>query len=316
MLRVVFFGTPELATTALSGVLESGIEVPLVVSQPDRPAGRHSTPLPSAVSRLAAVRKIPLSKPERLRGNAGFLGELRRAAPDVGVVVSYGRLLPTEVLELPRLGFVNVHASLLPKYRGATPIQAALMAGDRETGVVTMRVVEELDAGPIYLERRVQIREGEDAGSLTLRLAAVGTEILLDTLKGLEAGVLKPRPQEGEPSYSRPIDRMDAEVDWTLPAERIERWLRAYTPWPGLHTFLRGERIKVLRVDSGRPVLKEPGTLWQEEDVALVAAGGGTSLILASVQREGRKPVTGAEFARGLPELPMRFDPRSATPAS
>jgi len=315
-MRAVFFGTPELATTALCGLLEQGLEIPLVVSQPDRAAGRRSTPLPSAVSRLAALRNIPILKPERLRGNAEFLAKLRRAAPDVGVVVSYGRILPKETLEIPRLGFVNVHASLLPKYRGATPIQSSLMAGDRETGVVTMRMVEELDAGPIYLERRVEIRPGEDAGSLTLRLAAVGTEILLDTLKGLEAGVVKARPQVGEPSYSRPIHRMDAEVDWTLPAERIERWLRAYTPWPGLHTFLRGQRIKVLKLDQGRPVSREPGTLWQEREIALVAAGEGTSLILQTVQREGRKAVTGAEFARGLPQLPIRFDPRSALSAN
>ncbi len=313
MLRAVFFGTPEFAASTLSRLLESGAEVPLVITQPDRPAGRHATPFPSAVARLAAVRGLPIAKPERLRGNAEILQQLRRIGPDVAVVVAYGKILPKEILDVPRLGSVNVHASLLPKYRGASPIQAAILAGDKETGVVTMRIVEELDAGPIYLERRVAIRDREEAGCLSQRLSAAGAELLIETLRGLQAGTLTARPQVGTPTFCRPIQREDGEVDWALPAREIECRLWAYTPWPGLYTFLRGERIKILAFEVGGPVSAEPGTLWREKEATLVAAGEGTSLVLTRMQRSGRTPVSGAEFARGLAVLPTRFDSRSSS---
>src|SRR5512142_2162291 len=152
-LRAVFFGTPEFALPSLAALLDEGVEVPLVVTQPDRPVGRHSAPRASPVARLAESRGVPVARPERLRGNTEILERVRRIAPDAGVVVAYGKLLPAELLDVPRLGFVNVHASLLPRHRGASPVQAAILAGDRETGVVTMQVVPELDAGPVYLER-------------------------------------------------------------------------------------------------------------------------------------------------------------------
>ena len=223
-----------------------------VVTQPDRPAGRHATPRPSPVALAAELAESPVAKPERLRGNQEILERIRQVAPDAGVVVAYGKLLPSALLELPRLSFVNVHASLLPKYRGASPVQAAILAGDRETGVVTMKIVEELDAGPIYLERRVAIGESEDAGSLSGRLAVAGAQILIETLRGLEAGTLQARPQTGEPSFCRPIRREQGEVDWTLPAAALEGRLRAYTPWPGLYTFLGNERIKIVSAGLGR----------------------------------------------------------------
>lgn len=312
MLRAVFFGTPEFAVPSLSRLLEGGIEVPLVITQPDRPAGRHARPLPSAVARLAAVRGLRVSKPERLRGQAQTLDRLARINPDVAVVVAYGKILPKELLDLPRLGGVNLHASLLPKFRGASPIQAALLAGDSETGVVTMRMVEELDAGPLYLERRVAIGEHEDAGCLSQRTALAGAELLVETLRELEAGTLTPTPQKGTPSSCRPIFREHGEVDWTLPAFQIERRLRAYTPWPGLYSFLREERIKIPALRLGSSVSAAAGEIWREEDGRLyVAAGDRMSLELVRVQRSGRKPVSGAEFARGFPSLPARFDSRA-----
>src|SRR5262249_19057546 len=154
-LSVVFFGTPQFAVPSLGRILDDGVAIPLVVTQPDRPVGRHGEPRPSPGAELAASRGIRVEKPGRLRGNTGLVEELRELRPDAGVVVAYGKILPSELLEVPRLGFVNVHASLLPAYRGASPVQAALLAGDLETGVVTMRVVPELDAGPLYLERRL-----------------------------------------------------------------------------------------------------------------------------------------------------------------
>jgi methionyl-tRNA formyltransferase len=306
-LTTVFFGTPEFAVPSLSRLLESGVHVPLVVSQPDRPAGRHSVPLPSAVARLAAVRSLATEKPAKLSGNAKFADALEQIHADIGVVVAYGRILPSDVLAVPRLGFVNVHASLLPRHRGASPVQAALLAGDSETGVVTMKVIEQLDAGPIYLERRVAIGDQERAGELSRRLAVAGADLLLETLSGLERGTLDARPQEGTPTFCRPIRREDGRVDWTLPALQIERRLRAFDPWPGLHTFLDGERVKILGLESGPSSPRPPGSLWLEGDTALVAAGGGEGLSLTRVQRAGRQPISGAEFLRGLRTAPARF---------
>ena len=311
-LRAVFFGTPAFAVPSLEAMIASGFGVPLVVTQPDRPAGRHAAPLPSPVAREAAARGIATLKPERLRGNAEVLEAVRASGADVGVVVAYGKILPRELLDRPRLGFVNVHASLLPRYRGASPIQAALLAGERETGVVTMRVVEELDAGPIYLSRRVAIESREDAGSLSARLADLGAGLLVETLRGLEGGTLAAKPQEGEPSFCRPIRREDGQIDWTLPAAAIERRLRAYTPWPGLYTFLGKTRIKILEAEPGPSGRSErPGAVWSEAGGLLAAAGSGTTLRLLRVQRAGRTPVSGADFALAA-DLPGRFGPAPA----
>ena len=310
-MRLIFFGTPEFAVPSLEALLAEGHEVALVVTQPDRPAGRHGAPVPSAVARAAETAGLPVAKPERLRGDAAFLGRIRSLAPDAGVVVAYGRILPQELLDAPRLGFVNVHASLLPRHRGAAPVQAALLAGDTETGVVTMRVIPELDAGPLYLVRRVAIRPADDAGTLSHRLAREGSELLAETLRGVERGALPPVPQRGEPTWSRPLSRADGEVDWSLPAAEIVRRLRAFTPWPGLFTFLEGERVKLLAAeeraerpgDSARPA----GELDRAGDAAVVAAGGGSALAVKRVQREGRTPISGAEFLRGVARLPVRL---------
>ena len=308
-MRVVFFGTPEFAVPSLAALLDGGIEVPLVVTRPDKPVGRHAAVHASPVGQLAALRGIRTVKPEKIRGNAAFLKELRTAEPDAAAVVAYGRILPPEVLEVPRLGCVNVHASLLPKYRGASPIQAALLAGDRVTGVVTMRVEDELDAGAIYLQRRVSIEAGENAGELSERLAREGASLLYETMRRLNTGDLVARPQAGEPSFCRPIRREDGRIDWTLRAEEIERRLRGFTPWPGVFTFLGPERIKVLdaAAATGPPAIK-PGVLFESSGSVLAAAGEGTALRLIRLQRAGKKPVTGGEFLRGVSALPARFE--------
>jgi len=287
----------------------------LVITRPDRPVGRSSRLVPSPVAAFAQARGLPVSKPERVRRNPELWRAISDASPDAAVVVAYGKILPGEILGLPRLGCVNVHASLLPRHRGASPVPAAILAGDAETGVVTMRMEEELDTGPIYLERRVPIAEKEDAGSLSRRLSREGADLLVETLHGLQKGTLTPRAQEGEPSYSRPLRREDGEVDWSLPAGEIERRLRAFTPWPGLHTFLGDERVKILEAESAGPRRRETGEIWIEGGNAFVGAGGGTSLLLKRVQRFGKKPVGGAELARSLPDGAARFasvrrDPR------
>jgi methionyl-tRNA formyltransferase len=305
--RVVFFGTPEFAVPPLAALVGAGFPVPLVVTQPDRPAGRHAAPRPSTVAAWAAGRGLAIEKPERLRNNAALRETLAAARPDAIAVVAYGRIFPPELLSLPPLGCVNVHASLLPCHRGASPVQAAILAGDRETGVATMRMEEGLDTGPVYLERRVPLEERETAGELSARLAAIGGELLVETLRGLETGTLSPRPQEGEPSFCRPIRREDAAADWTRPAEELSRRLRAFTPWPGLFTFLGGERVKILGARAAASgATGEPGELRLEGAELVASAGSGTALVLERLQRAGRNPVTGAEFARSV-RLPARF---------
>lgn len=307
-LRVVFFGTPDFAVPSLRALGDAGFTVPLVVTQPDRPVGRHAELRPSAVGAFAAARGIPLEKPAAVRGNATFLAALEAARPDAIAVVAFGRILPLEILRLPELGCVNVHASLLPRHRGASPVQAAILAGDTETGVGTMRMEEGLDTGPVFLERRVTIGERETAGELSSRLASVGGELLVETLRGLAAGSLPARPQVGEASFCRPIRREDGAADWTGSATELSRRLRAYTPWPGLYTFLGPERIKILEA-APYPggIAGEPGALRVEGAVLLVSAGEGTLLQLDRLQRAGKKPVTGAEFARSI-ALPVRFE--------
>ncbi|MGH9369374.1 MAG: methionyl-tRNA formyltransferase [Thermoanaerobaculia bacterium] len=311
-MKAVFFGTPEFAVPSLEALLACA-SVPLVVTQPDRPIGRHARPVPSPVARRAQAAGLPIVQPLRLRGNRELAARLEEVAPDVGAVVAYGKILPPEILAVPRLGFVNVHASLLPRHRGASPVQAALAAGDAETGVVTMRVVEQLDAGPLYLARRVPIGPEEDAGALSRRLSRIGAELLVETLAGLEGGTLQAVPQSGEATFCRPLSREDGEVDWTFTAEQIARRLRAFSPWPGLHTFLGRERVKIL---AARPAAasapRAPGTVWIEGGEALAAAGGATAVVLDTVQRSGRKPVSGAEFLRGLPRLPGFLGRRAA----
>jgi methionyl-tRNA formyltransferase len=309
-MRVVFFGTPAFAVPSLSALIDAEFEVPLVVTRPDRPVGRSGRPRPSPVAEVSGERGIPVERPERLRGNDPFFERLAAARPDAIAVVAYGKLLPDAILELPRLGCVNVHASLLPKYRGASPISAAILAGDRETGVVTMRIVPELDAGPVYLERRIGIVDRDDAASLSERLAREGAELLVETLRGLEAGTISARPQRGEPTFTRPLTREHGRIDWGKTASEIERRLRAFAPWPGLHSVVNGERVKLLdlEISRGGDPGTEPGTLRDEGGEATVAAGDGTALVLKRVQREGRKPTTGIEFLRGLPSRTARFD--------
>ena len=312
MLRAVFFGTPEFAVPSLERLAGGAAEVLLVVTQPDRPSGRSGEPVPSAVARAAEARGIAMQKPARLRGNPEFVEILRSANADVGVVVAYGKILPDDVLAAPRLGFVNVHASLLPRHRGASPVQAALLAGDAETGVATMQVVPELDAGPVYLERRTPIGPREDAEALSARLAVLGADLLAETLAGLEARALEARPQEGEPTWCRTIRREDGEADWTLSADELDRRQRAFAPWPGLFTFLGAERVKILDAHPGHSGLRgTPGDVREEGGHAIVLAGGGTSLVLEELQREGKKPVTGRQFLAGL-RGPARFGPRRA----
>jgi len=276
--------------------------VTLAVTQPDRAAGRHAEPAAPPVARLAREIGIPLFQLESLRGSS-VLDRLRAEAPDAIAVVAYGKILPREILDVPPLGCVNVHGSLLPRHRGASPVQAAILAGDRTTGVATMRMTEGLDEGPVYLVAELPVLADDTAASLAPRLANAGADLLVETLRGLASGSLVARPQEGEASYCRPIRRRDGEIDWSREAGGIVRMLRAYTPWPGVFTSFRGERVKILEAGEGSVAGRgAPGTIVADGGKISVAAGAGTSLVVGRLQREGRSPVSGAEFLRGLRE--------------
>jgi len=300
-LRVVFCGTPEFALPSLERLLSApDIRVIGVLTQPDRPRGRGLQPEAPPVRRRAEQAGVPVLQPERMR-----TGEVRafleRLAPDAVVVVAFGRLIPADLLSLPPLGWINLHASLLPRYRGAAPIQWAIAQGETVTGVTTMQLDAGLDTGPILLQRPVEIGPEETAPELAARLSRLGADLLLETLRGLRDGSLHPRPQdEAQATLAPPLRREDGQIDWNWPARKIFNRMRAFVPWPGSYTWFRGHRTHL----RGRPVELglppgEPGTLVPQGERLLVACGEGTWLEVESVQIEGRRQVTAAEFLRG-----------------
>jgi methionyl-tRNA formyltransferase len=302
--RVVFFGSPDFALPTLDALASSRFRPILVVSQPPRPSGRGRRTEDTAVALRARALGLDVQQPAKVKDPA-FLELLRALEVDLAVVVAFGQIFPKSLLALPRHGCINLHGSLLPRHRGAAPIQAAIAAGDRETGVTTMRMEAGLDTGPILLQRSAPIDDGDDAPSLSVRLAAIGAELMLETLELLERDALVEHPQDDALATLAPrLDKNDALVDWTLPAAALWRRARAFEPWPGLLSLCGGEPLKLHRV---RPVAwhaanraAAPGTFLGLVDGALaVAAGEGTALGLLSVQRPGRRELPAAEFLRG-----------------
>ena len=299
--RIVFFGTPDFAVPTLAALVEAGRLPVCVVTQPARPVGRGQRLQDPPVAAWARGRGLPVTQPEKVR-DPGFLAGMKALAPDVAVVVAFGQIFPRDLLALPRLGCVNVHASLLPRWRGAAPIQAAIASGDARTGVTTMLMEAGLDTGPMLLDEETEIGPEETAEELSRRLAEMGGRLLVRTLERLERGDLEPRPQDpAAATYAPRLTREDGRVDWTRPARGIADRLRAFTPWPGQSAALRGEPVKLVRVE----VLQEstdavPGTFLGMRDGRLaVACGEGSVLGLAELQRPGRKPLKGADFANG-----------------
>ena len=300
-MKLVFFGTPDFAVPSLARLAaDPRFRVALVVSQPDRKVGRRQILSSPPVAVEARRLGLALVQPPGIRDEQ-FIARIRSEAPDAVAVVAYGRILPAALLDAPRFGCVNLHASLLPRHRGASPVQAALLAGDRHTGVATMLMTEGLDEGPLFLHRHVPIGPADDSGSLSATLAREGAEVLGETLDRLARGDLVPVPQTGQPTYCRPIRRTEGEVDWSRPAEVILRALRAYSPWPGLFTFHAGERIKILEARPGPGSGgRQPGETFTAGGDVAVACGSATSVVPLALQREGKRPVASAHFFRGL----------------
>lgn len=301
--RLIFFGTPDFAVPTLEALAAAGEEVAAVVTQPDRPKGRGQRPTPPPVKVRAHALGLPVLQPMRLK-DPQFLAQLKGLRPELLVVAAYGRLLPPELLALPEVGCLNVHASLLPHYRGAAPVAWALIQGERETGVTIMWMVEELDAGPIFLQERVPIRPEDNAGTLSARLAEVGAELLVKALKHLRRGeaIKIPQPEAGV-SYAPPLTPEMQRLDFTREAKAVAGRIRGLDPEPGAYTLFQGQRLKLfggrLAKETGSPA--PPGTVLSLTPEGLEIACGQGTVTVRELQWPGRKRLPAADFLRGRP---------------
>jgi methionyl-tRNA formyltransferase len=330
-MKLVFCGTPSFAVPTLEALLAAGHEVALVVSQPDRPVGRSQQLTAPPVKQAALAAGLPITQPEKIRNNAEFRAQLEAIAPDAIVVVAYGRIIPPWMLELPRLGCINLHASLLPRYRGAAPIQWAVAMGDTVTGNTTMLLEEGLDTGPILLQQALAIAAEQTAADLFDVLAEGGAPLVVKTLAGLDDGTIEPKPQNHAGATFAPLlNREDGRMEFAArtATELKNRW-RGFQPWPGAFTALGGKKLIVYRmevvsapaseeVDSSQPIPAAPagsepdasgsapaailpGQVFVDGHRLLVACAGNTWLELAEVQLEGKKRLPAADFLRGNP---------------
>ena len=303
-MKIVFCGTPRFAVPTLEALIAAHHEIALVVSQPDRPVGRTQELTAPPVKQTAQAAGLRVTQPEKIRNNAEFRAELEAIQPDAIVVVAYGRIVPSWMLALPRLGCINLHASLLPKYRGAAPIQWAVAMGDTVTGNTTMMLEEGLDTGPILLQQKIVIQPEQTAADLFDVLAAQGAPLVVQTLAGLENGTIHPQTQNNAQATLAPIlEREDGRMDFAArtATELVNRW-RGFQPWPGACTSLGGKKLIVHRMSVAPEPRNtaEPGTIRVLDGRMLVACAQNTWLELTEVQLEGKKRVTAAEFLRGL----------------
>jgi methionyl-tRNA formyltransferase len=308
-LKLVFCGTPQFAVPTLEALLKAGHEVALVVSQPDRPTGRDQHLTAPALKQIAQAAGLAVTQPEKIRNNAEFRAQLEAIAPDAIVVVAYGRIIPPWMLALPRLGCINLHGSLLPKYRGAAPIQWAIASGDAFTGNTTMLLEEGLDAGPILLQQTMEIGPDQTAAELFPMIAEAGAPLMVESLAGLANGTIRPEPQiEEGTSFAPLLKREDGRMDFSARTahELYNRW-RGFQPWPGAFTFLSGKKLIVHRmVVCGSSYaaglgFAEPGWILVEDGRLLAACAANTWLEFLAVQLEGKKRLEAAEFLRGNP---------------
>lgn len=306
-LKLVFCGTPSFAVPTLQALVAAGHQIALVVSQPDRPVGRDRQLTAPPVKETALAAGLAVTQPDKIRNNAEFRTQIEAIAPDAIVVVAYGRIIPPWMLALPRLGCINLHASLLPKYRGAAPIQWAVANGETRTGNTTMLLEEGLDTGPILLQRSLPIGPDQTAADLFDVLARAGAPLMVETLAGLAAGTIQPTPQDDSQASLAPIlDREDGRMDFAFHSatELKNRW-RGFQPWPGLFTALGGKKLIVHRLDVANvpahepPAEAVPGEMRLKEQRIFVGSARNTWLELLELQLEGKKRLSAAEFLRG-----------------
>lgn len=303
-MTVIFMGTSEFSVPTLRILLENEYDVQAVVTQPDRPKGRGRKVISSSVKAFADHCKLPVLQPEKVR-TPEIQQKFRDIAPDAIVVVAYGQILPESILQIPRLGCINVHASLLPKYRGAAPIQWAILKGENETGITTMLMDKGMDTGDLLLQKNVSIEEEDTAGTLHDKLALVGAELLLQTLQHFERGTITPTPQNhATATYAPLLKKKDGSIDWQEPAFRIYNKVRGLFPWPGAYTCFQGKTVKLLNVKAEQELEKveslAPGVVAALDNVSgpAIATGQGYIRIL-EIQPENKKPMRCSDFCRG-----------------
>jgi len=298
-LTLIFCGTPQFAVPTLEALVHGGLPVRLVVTQPDRPRGRGLALAPSPVKQSALALDLPITQPENIKNNDEFRAQLTALKPDAIIVVGYGRIIPQWMIDLPRLGNINLHASLLPKYRGAAPIQWVIARGETTSGVTTMRIDAGLDTGDILLQKEISINPTDTSETLAPALAAIGADLMVDTLRGLQAGTINPRPQDHENATLAPILRKeDGRIDFHLSAQEICNRLRGFQPWPGAFTTFRGKSLHVWDAAASQRSLPT-GELLVESDRLFVGCGRATALALLEVQPEGKKHMAVRDFVHG-----------------
>ena len=307
--RIIFMGTPEFAVPSLQALLDHGEEVAAVVCQPDKPKGRGRKLSPPPVKELALAAGLPVLQPTKVR-TPEFLEELRSYQPDLMIVTAYGRILTGPVLNLPPLGTINVHGSLLPRYRGAAPIQWAVLNGDTETGITIMQMDEGMDTGDILLPGRLTIEPDDTASTLAVKMADLGGRLLIEALELLKTENLPPRKQDDRlATPAPPLSKELSAIDWRKPAREISCQIRGLDPWPMAHTTLEGKWLRLFapRMIAG-PVREAPGTLCRADKTGLTVATGEEYLRLGEVQLEGGKRMSADAFLRGRPLAPgLRF---------
>lgn len=299
-LRTVFCGTPQFAVPALQQLLSSNFQISAVFTQPDRPRGRGQEVSASPVKELARAVQVPVHQPPKI-GAPEIEAELRTLAPEAIVIIAYGQIIPARLLDIPRLGWINLHASLLPKYRGAAPIPWAIASGESLTGNTTMRIDAGMDTGEILLQQEVSIGPAETTPELTRRLAEAGAQLMVETLEGLVKGRIVPRAQDhSAASYAPILKRADGRIDWERPAQEIYNRMRGFAPWPGAYTEFRRQICHLWGHPATAATRTDPpGTVVVRDGHLLVACGAATALALTDVKLEGRKQISAAEFANG-----------------
>jgi methionyl-tRNA formyltransferase len=296
---LVFCGTPQFAVPTLEKLVNSGFDVGLVVTQPDRPKGRGLELVASPVKQTAERMGIPVYQPEKIKTNEELRGKLESIAPDAIIVVGYGRIIPSWMLHLPKYGNINLHASLLPKYRGAAPIQWAIASGENVTGVTTMRIDEGLDTGDMLLQKEMAIAAEDISLTLAPRMAAIGAELMIETLRGLQSGSIRPQKQADSRATLAPVlKKEDGKIDFSRSAQEIYNRFRGFQPWPGAFTRFRG---KGLSVTAMRPAAEDvpPAQLLVNGGQMFVGCGGPSAIELLEVQPEGKKRISARDFVHG-----------------
>ena len=298
-LNLVFCGTPEFAVPTLEKLVESGFSVRLVLTQPDRPKGRGLELVASPVKQTAEKLQLPIYQPEKVKNNEDLRAKLEEITPEAIIVVGYGRIIPKWMLDLPRFGNINLHASLLPKYRGAAPIQWAIANGESLTGVTTMRIDEGLDTGDILLQQELAIDDDDTSESLSPKLAVIGADLMIDTLRGLKAGTIHPRQQDDELATLAPIlKKEDGRIDFSRSAQEIYNRFRGFQPWPGAFTTFRGKGLNITAMKSASEDVPQ-GQLLIKSNQLFAGCGVGSVIELLEVQPEGKRRISAKDFIHG-----------------